>query len=63
MKRHADLIDAATLRKVAVDAMCDPRTVMAVLRGETVRGLAYERAKEALKKAGFKVPAIEETAK
>lgn len=61
MKRHADLIDAATLRKVSVESKCDPRTVIKVLRGESKGGLAYERAKEALEKAGFTVPAVQMT--
>ncbi len=59
MKRYADLIDAATLRRVSVKASCDPRTVIAVLKGSTTSGLAYERAKAALEAAGFKVPAAE----
>ena len=56
-KRPAPLIDAATLRRVAVEASCDPRTVLAVLRGESTKGMAYDRAKKALKGAGFRVPA------
>jgi hypothetical protein len=56
--KTADLIDAATLRRISVEASCDPRTIVAVLRGDTRRGLAFERAKEALEKAGFQVPAM-----
>jgi hypothetical protein len=57
VKRYANLIDSATLRRVAVEAGCDPRTIRAVLAGETTAGLAFERAKAALERAGFKVPA------
>lgn len=57
VKGHADLIDAATLRKIAVEASCDPRTVLAVLLGDSTSGLAYQRAKSALVAAGFRVPA------
>jgi len=49
-------IDTATLRRVSVDASCDPRTVSAVLEGRSTRGLAFERAKAALLAAGFRVP-------
>lgn len=56
----AELIDAATLRRVSVEASCDPRTVVAVLKGDSTHGLAYERAKKALESAGFKVPADED---
>lgn len=58
VKGHASFIDAATLRRVSVEASCDPRTVLAVLKGESNSGLAYERAKTALLAAGFKVPAL-----
>lgn len=50
-------IDLTTLRRLALDASVDPRTLSRVLRGERVRGLAYERAREALEKSGFQVPA------
>lgn len=56
--KTADLIDAATLRRIAVEASCDPRTVVAVLCGKTTRGLAFERAKAALERAGFRVPML-----
>lgn len=56
VKRHADLINSATLRRVAVEASCDPRTVVRVLKGETYKGLVYERAKKALIAAGFTIP-------
>jgi hypothetical protein len=58
VKRHSDLIDAATLRRISVEASCDPRTIIAVLKGNSKRGLAYERAKAALESAGFQVPAL-----
>jgi hypothetical protein len=41
-------IDASTLRRLAVQASCDPRTIAAVAQGRAVRGLAGERARAAL---------------
>lgn len=57
MRKHASVIDAATLRRVSVEASCDPRTIVAVLEGNSPAGLAYERARAALEAAGFVVPA------
>ena len=51
-----DTMDATTLRRIAVDAGCDPRTVKKVLRGDPVLGAAFYRAKAALEAAGFAVP-------
>lgn len=56
MAKREPPIDAATLRKVSVEASCDPRTVLAVLKGDSTRGLAFERAKAALVAAGYRVP-------
>lgn len=49
-------IGAAKLRALAVAADCDPRTVRKVLRGERVTGMAAERARVVLRKAGIKTP-------
>lgn len=46
-------IDAATLRRLSVEASCDPRTILAVAAGDPVRGLARERAHAALVAAGL----------
>lgn len=44
------------LRRLSVEASCDPRTIRAILAGRQVKGLAGERARAALVKAGFVVP-------
>jgi hypothetical protein len=41
-------LDAATARKIAVEARCDPRTVQRVYAGQQVRGDAGTRAREVL---------------
>ena len=46
-------LDAAAVRRLAVDASVDPRTIKKVLKGEAVVGLAGERARAALVKAGL----------
>jgi hypothetical protein len=46
-------LDAGTARKLAVEASCDPRTIVRVHRGEVVRGIAGERAREVLIKHGL----------
>jgi hypothetical protein len=46
-------LDAATARKLAVEASCDPRTIHRVFDGEVVRGLAGERAAQVLEKHGL----------
>lgn len=48
-------IDEATARQLSVAAICDPRTIRKVLRGERVRGSAGQRAKEVLLKVGLLV--------
>lgn len=50
------LIEASTLRRLAVEASCDPRTISRVAEGLEVRGLAGQRAKRVLIGAGFSVP-------
>lgn len=46
-------LDAGALRKLAVEASCDPRTVRRVLQGQPVRGLAGERARAVLMQHGL----------
>jgi len=46
-------IDRARLRQLAVTASADPRTVLRVLRGEPVRGLAYYRIRDVLLAEGL----------
>jgi hypothetical protein len=46
-------LDAATARRLAVEASCDPRTLQRVLDGEPVRGLARERARQVLRQHGL----------
>jgi hypothetical protein len=48
-------LDDATARRLAVAASCDPRTIKRAARGERVRGLAGQRARAALRDAGFVV--------
>lgn len=54
--RHAISLDAATLRRLAVRASTDPRTIAAVAEGRPVRGLAGERAKRVLIEIGYPFP-------
>ena len=49
-------LDAATARKLAVEASCDPRTIQRAFAEQTVRGLAGERAQEVLVKHGLLAP-------
>lgn len=46
-------IDAASARRLAVKAVCDPRTIMRVLQGMSVRGDAGNRARAVLVEAGY----------
>lgn len=46
-------IDSNTLKRLAIDASVDPRTMQAVFEGRYVRGMAGERAKAALVAAGL----------
>lgn len=43
----------ATLRELAVEATCDPRTIKKVFAGEEVKGGAGERARRALIAHGY----------
>lgn len=49
-------LDAATLRKIAVRASVDPRTIKRLLRGAPVRGLPAYRIREALAEEGLGPP-------
>lgn len=49
-------IPTAKLRELAVKASCDPQTIKKALRGDAIKGLPGERARRALKEAGYKVP-------
>jgi hypothetical protein len=53
MKKTPRKLDAATARRLAVEASCDPRTLQRVLDGEEVRGLAGERALKVLVEHGL----------
>jgi len=55
--RSRPTVDAAKLRELSVKASCDPRTLSKLLAGRPVRGLAGYRAADALRAAGFTVPA------
>ena len=46
-------ISGADLKRLALDASVDPRTLQAVLEGRPVRGMAGERARKALVEAGY----------
>jgi len=46
-------LGAATLRRLAVEAQVDPRTIDRVVKGLPVRGLAGERARKVLIAAGI----------
>jgi hypothetical protein len=46
-------LGAGQVRELAVAASADPRTVVRVLRGERVRGLADARIRRVLKKRGI----------
>lgn len=43
----------AQVRRVAVEADADPRTVRRVLRGESTRGMAAERVRMVLRRMGM----------
>jgi len=47
------LISTGRARLLAVQASVDPRTIEKVLRGDTVAGLAGDRAKKVLTDAGL----------
>jgi len=51
-RRQTPVTDAQ-LRRIAVEASCDPRTVLRVLEGAPVDTLARERARDVLIRAGL----------
>lgn len=52
---HKKTIDAANARRLAVRAVCDPRTIKRVLEGKEVRGDVANRARAALLEAGYEI--------
>jgi hypothetical protein len=56
MNRTQLKLDAATGRRLAVEASCDTRTIIRALRGEKIRGLAGYRAREVLARHGLIPP-------
>jgi hypothetical protein len=51
-KRSVPLTDSQ-LRRLAVAASCDPRTIVLVAEGAPITSLARERARDALVRAGL----------
>jgi hypothetical protein len=51
--RMTRTLDAATVRKLAVRASVDPRTIMKVFKGNAVKGDAGNRARAVLLADGF----------
>jgi hypothetical protein len=49
-------LSAAEIRRLAVQASVDPKSIVKVARGERVRGMAGDRALGALRESGFIVP-------
>jgi hypothetical protein len=49
-------LDTPTARTLAVKAHVDPRTILAIARGDKVRGDAGHRARAALTEAGYVIP-------
>jgi hypothetical protein len=47
-------IDEATKRRLSVEAECDPRTLLKVLRGERVRGAVCGRIRTVLDRHGLR---------
>ena len=47
-------VDTLTIRKIACEIPCDPRSVAKVLAGGHVRGLAGERIRAALEAKGLR---------
>jgi hypothetical protein len=43
-------MDQLTVREIAWEAQCDPRTVLRELRGERVRGIVGDRLRRALRR-------------
>lgn len=56
-------ITGPELRRLAVLASADPRTVARVLRGERVLPLVRERIEQALRERGHAVPTIAKEAR
>ena len=52
-------VDAATIRLIAVLSSSDPRTVVKVLRGKRVRGMADGRIRDAMSRLGVSAANVE----
>jgi hypothetical protein len=52
-ERVGQALSASILRRLAVRASVDPKTIKKVAAGEPVRGLAGERARSVLREAGL----------
>ena len=50
------LPDILTIRRIAVDVPCDPRTVQRLLEGGNVRGVLGLRIREVLRERGILPP-------
>jgi hypothetical protein len=46
-------IDQHTARRIAVESVTDPRTVLRFVAGEPVRGMTAHRIREALQRMGL----------
>ena len=55
--------DAVTLRKLAVAASCDPRTVLRYLTGKRLYGTTHARLSQAVAEAGIVVETVKENDK
>jgi hypothetical protein len=56
MTKARDWLDRASIRALAVRAGVDPRTIIRVIEGEPVRGMAGQRALAVLLEAGVLPP-------
>lgn len=55
--KREPLLTEAQVRKVAVEASADPRTVRRVLRGDATRSMACDRVRVVLQRMGIAAPA------
>lgn len=46
-------VDAATARRLAVKADCDPRSIRRIIAGEPVRGMSGQRALKVVRESGI----------
>jgi hypothetical protein len=62
MLKARDWLDKATIRALSVRASVDPRTIVRVIEGRPVRGMAGQRALAALIESGVLPPGGSENA-